>query len=151
MLVDGTEVRQATLDDLETLVPLFDAYRRFYRQSGDLDGARRFLKERLEHDQSVVFLAVANETPIGFTQLFPSFSSTAMARIFILNDLFVAPQARRSGAGAALLNAAAQFAKREGAVRLTLSTELSNTTAQAVYERTGWKRDEVFCVYHLLC
>ncbi len=72
-----------------------------------------------------------------------------MARIFILNDLFVTPEARRRGAGPALLKAAAPYGRSAGALRLVLSTEISNTTAQSVYERTGWKRDAAFCVYQL--
>jgi ribosomal protein S18 acetylase RimI-like enzyme len=72
-----------------------------------------------------------------------------MARIFVLNDLFVKPEARGRGAGAALLRAAAEYGRLTGAVRLTLSTEVTNTTAQAVYERLGWKRDTLFCSYQL--
>jgi ribosomal protein S18 acetylase RimI-like enzyme len=145
----AVEVRQATLADLDLLVPLFDAYRRFYRLPGDPGRARRFLQERLEHGQSVIFLAFADAAAIGFTQLYPSFSSGAMAPIFILNDLFVAPDARRSGAGSALLQAAAAHGRRAGAIRLVLSTELTNTTAQSLYESMGWRRDTVFCVYQL--
>jgi GNAT superfamily N-acetyltransferase len=72
-----------------------------------------------------------------------------MARILILNDLFVAPDARRSGAGSALLEAAAGYGRRIGAIRLVLSTELTNRTAQSLYESAGWKRDTVFCTYQL--
>jgi GNAT superfamily N-acetyltransferase len=145
----GVEVRQATLADLNLLVPLFDGYRQFYRQASDPERARRFLLERLERKQSVIFLAFEDATAIGFTQLYPSFSSGAMAPIFILNDLFVAPEGRRRGVGSALLQAAAEYGRRTGALRLVLSTEVANTTAQSVYERMGWKRDTVFCVYQL--
>ena len=149
MAARAVEVRQATVADLNLLVPLFDAYRRFYRQPSEPERARRFLLERLEHSQSVVFLAFEDAVAIGFTQLYPSFSSGAMAPIFILNDLFVAPEVRRRGAGSALLQAAAQYGRSAGALRLVLSTEIANTTAQSLYERTGWKRDTVFCVYQL--
>jgi len=80
----GIEVRQANAADIALLVPLFDAYRLFYRQESDLEGARRFLMERLNHNQSVIFLAFHDDAAIGFTQLYPSFSSAAMARIYIL-------------------------------------------------------------------
>ncbi len=143
------EVRQATVADLNLLVPLFEAYRQFYRQPSNPERARRFLLDRFEHNQSVIFLAFEDAAAIGFTQLYPSFSSSAMARIFILNDLFVAPEARRRGAGSALLQAAADYGRRVGAIRLVLSTEITNTTAQSAYERMGWKRDTVFCVYQL--
>ncbi|HEY4360926.1 MAG TPA: GNAT family N-acetyltransferase [Bryobacteraceae bacterium] len=141
-------VRQATIDDLEALVPLFDAYRQFYRQPSDPDLARRFLLDRFQHNQSVIFIAMAGEA-VGFTQLYPSFSSASAARIFILNDLFVKPEARRSRAGSKLLEAAAHFGRAAGAVRLTLSTEVTNLAAQALYEASGWKRNEDFYVYNL--
>jgi GNAT superfamily N-acetyltransferase len=86
---------------------------------------------------------------IGFTQLYPSFSSGAMAPIFILNDLFVASSARGHGTGFALLRAAADFGRRASAVWLVLSTEITNSVAQSVYEKAGWKRDNVFCSYQL--
>jgi len=137
------------LADLDVTVPLFDAYRQFYRQPSEPERARRFLLERFENDQSVIFLAFEDAAAVGFTQLYPSFSSGAMARILILNDLFVAPEARRRGAGSALIQAAAEYGRRAGALRLVLSTEVTNTAAQSVYERMGWKRDTVFCVYQL--
>ena len=143
-------VRRAMLADLELIAPLFDAYRQFYQQTPDLALAREFLRERLEHDQSVIFLALRPDgTAAGFTQLFPSFSSASAQRIFILNDLFVDPAARRSGVGQLLLRAAAEFGRSTGAVRLTLSTAHTNTPAQSLYEAQGWRRDEVFRSYHL--
>ncbi len=142
-------IRRAALADLDILAPLFDAYRRFYRKPGDLEGARHFLQSRLERDESVVFLALDGATAAGFTQLYPSFSSVSMAPIFILNDLFVAPEARRRGAGALLLDAAADHGRRCGAVRLALSTEVDNRTAQALYEKHGWSRDTAFFSYQL--
>lgn len=143
------EIRQATVADLDCLVPLFDAYRRFYRQPSEPERARQFLRGRFEQNQSVIFIAFADGEAIGFTQLYPSFSSGAMARIFILNDLYVSSTARRRGVGSALLQAAAEHGRGAGALRLVLSTELANTTAQALYEKTGWKRDTAFCVYQL--
>ena len=149
MKTRGVEIRQATVGDLDLLVPLFDAYRQFYRQPSEPERARRFLLDRFGHNQSIIFLAFADAAAIGFTQLYPSFSSGALARIFILNDLFVTPEARRRGAGIALLQAAAEYGRRVGALRLTLSTEVTNTTAQSLYESVGWKRDNVFCTYQL--
>jgi ribosomal protein S18 acetylase RimI-like enzyme len=144
----GVTIKRAGADDLDVLVPLFDAYRQFYRQASDPAAARKFLGERIRNNQSVIFAAFVSSAAAGFTQLYPSFSSGLMARIFVLNDLFVVPEARRNGVGVALLNAAADYGRRQGAVRLTLSTELSNATAQALYEKTGWRRDNVFCVYN---
>lgn len=141
------EVRQATIADLDQLVPLFDSYRQFYRQPSDPERGRRFLRQRLERNDSAIFLAFNDGVAVGFTQLYASFSSGAMAVIFILNDLFVASEARRRGAGSALLQAAAHYGSRAGARRLVLSTEINNATAQSLYERAGWKRNTNFCVY----
>ena len=149
MMEPAVEIRQATVADLDRLVPLFDAYRQFYRHPSDLARARRFLLDRFEHNQSIIFLAWDRAAAVGFTQLYPSFSSGAMARIFVLNDLFVTPGARRRGTASALLQAAARYGQRFGAVRLVLSTEVTNTKAQALYESLGWKRDTAFYVYEL--
>ncbi len=107
-------VRQATIADLDSVALLFDAYRQFYDQLSDLDAARAFLTSRFEHQQSVILIAHAGERAVGFAQLFPSFSSTRMARTFILNDLFVAPDARGTGAEKALLDAACDYVGRSG-------------------------------------
>src|SRR5258708_1782606 len=143
-------VRQATIFDLDLLTPLFDAYRQFYRKPSDLGLARRFLLERFQHSESIVFLALQPDgAAVGFTQLFPSFSSVTAARTFILNDLYVRPESRRKRAGALLLDAAASFGRAAGAVRLTLSTEVTNEAAQALYEAEGWTRQTDFYVYNL--
>jgi GNAT superfamily N-acetyltransferase len=102
-------IRQATVSDLDGLVPLFDGYRQFYRQASEPDRIRKFLLDRFEHNQSVIFVAVKDGRAVGFTQIYPSFSSGALARIFILNDLFVDPGARLIGTGSALLQAAAEY------------------------------------------
>jgi GNAT superfamily N-acetyltransferase len=144
-----TAVRQATVADLDILVPLFDRYRQFYGQASEPERVRQFLRDRLEHNESVIFVAVREDAAIGFTQLYPSFTSLGLARIYVLNDLYVDPATRRTGAGAALLEAAADFARGVGAIRLVLSTALTNFSAQALYEKSGWKRDAEFCTYQL--
>lgn len=144
------QVRQASIKDLEALVPLFDGYRQFYGKPGDTALARSFLLERFQHNQSVIFIATqTSDAAVGFTQLYPTFSSVSAARTFILNDLFVTTPARRSGAGVKLLEAAEQFGRSVGAVRLSLSTAIDNETAQALYASHGWVRDEKFYTYSL--
>jgi ribosomal protein S18 acetylase RimI-like enzyme len=143
-------VRQATVKDLPALVPLFDAYRQFYRRATDPEGAHRFLRERFEHNQSVIFIAMDGPAAVGFTQLYPSFSSASMGRIFIVNDVYVRPEARGRGVASALLDAAVDYGRAVGALRLVLSTEHTNTTAQSLYEKLGWQRDSDFIVYQRL-
>lgn len=142
-------VRQATLLDLEQLATLFDRYRQFYGRASDVAAAREFLLARFTSKESTLLIAHEDERPVGFTQLYPSFSSVSLARIFILNDLFVSEQARRNGVASALMSAAVKFASTLGAVRLSLSTAITNDAAQALYHSAGWKRDDQFFVYHL--
>jgi GNAT superfamily N-acetyltransferase len=145
------QIRRVDAADLSRLAPLFDAYRVFYDRSSDLSAARTFLADRLEHDQSVVFIAERRDgEAVGFTQLYPSFSSTSLARIFILNDLYVVPEARRTGVATGLLEAAASHGRSVGAVRLSLSTAMGNDTAQALYASRGWVRDTEFFTFNLL-
>jgi ribosomal protein S18 acetylase RimI-like enzyme len=143
-------VRRAGLSDIELLAPMFDAYRQFYRKAPDLELARRFLLERLRNNESIVFIAtLAEGSPAGFTQLYPSFSSASAAPILVLNDLFVRPEARRKKVGSMLLDAAARYGREAGAARLTLSTEVTNEGAQALYELEGWVRETSFYSYNL--
>lgn len=146
------EIISASPADIELLAPLFDAYRVFYEAPSDLEGARRFLTGRLSLGQSRLFY-VREDGPqgpkaIGFTQLYPSFSSVSMKRMWILNDLYVAPAARMSGVGAALMAHAEAFARADGAKGLSLATQIGNTTAQALYAKMGYFRDEQFLHYH---
>ncbi len=141
-------VRQAILSDIEALTLLFDGYRQFYGRPSDISAVREFLLDRFNHGESVLFIAYADITPVGFTQLYPSFSSVSLARVFVLNDLFVDEQARRKGVASKLMSAATEFASSLGAVRVSLSTATTNQTAQALYQSAGWKRDEQFYVYH---
>ncbi len=97
--MNSINIRQAVLTDIETLVPMFDAYRQFYGRESDPLGAREFLLARFNHGESTLFIAHEADTGIGFVQLYPSFSSTSLARTFILNDLFVYESHRGRGVG----------------------------------------------------
>ena len=142
-------IRPATVHDLNVIVPLFDAYRGFYGRPSDPARARAFLAERFAHHESVIFLALADGGAVGFTQLYPVFSSVSCTRKYLLNDLFVVPSTRRGGAGRALLVAAADFARAQGAASLSLSTGVNNAAAQRLYESLGWTRDESYYEYNL--
>jgi ribosomal protein S18 acetylase RimI-like enzyme len=144
------QIQQATSADLDRLAPLYDDYRQFYGQPADLARARGFLAERFQRHESLILLALDERGEgLGFTQLYPLFSSVRTVRIYLLNDLFVATGARRQGVAAALLRAAAEQARSLGAASLSLSTALDNAPAQALYESLGWQRDRQFCEYHL--
>jgi ribosomal protein S18 acetylase RimI-like enzyme len=142
-------IHQATVHDVDRLAPLFDGYRQFYGQASDVAGARAFLLSRFSHSESVIFVASRDSAAIGFTQLYPSFSSISMARIYVLSDLFVANASRKLGAARLLLDAAVHFGRSIGARQLTLETARTNLQAQALYESSGWERDNDFYVYQI--
>ena len=136
------KVAIADIFDLDIAAGLFDQYRVFYGKASDPEGARRFLSERLIHQQSVVLLARDDAgAAVGFVQLYPTYSSVSMRKKFILNDLFVEPAARKSGVAAALLEEARRVAAQCGALALTLSTAVDNHAARHLYESNGWELD----------
>lgn len=144
------EIVQAELEHLDVVTPLFDAYRVFYKQPSDPVAARAFIEERLRQGESTVFLALVDGVGSGMAQLYPTFSSVMMRRVWVLNDLFVAPHVRGQGVGEALLRHSEQWAAALGAARLDLKTATDNTTAQRLYERMGWQREIAFYGYSLL-
>ena len=148
-MTSAPSIRRAASADVDALAPLFDAYRRFYEQPGDIALASAFLHDRLERGESVIFVAEADHQLLGFCQLYPTWCSVAAARIFVLYDLFVDAGARRAGVGRQLMLAAQAFGREAGAVRLDLGTARTNTRAQALYESLGWQRDDVYLTYNL--
>lgn len=142
-------IRIALPQDADLVAPLFDAYRQFYEQGADLPLATQFIRERLDKQQSVILLALDDQQrPLGFCQLYPTFCSVEAEPIYTLYDLFVAPEARRSGSGRALLEAAERHAAEQGKRRMDLTTARTNAQAQALYESMGWVRDDVFLAYN---
>lgn len=135
----GIVIRRAGVEDADVIAQLFDLYRTFYQQPSDPALARRFIGDRLQHGQSVILLAELDGKAVAFTQLFPSFSSVRAGRSWILNDLYVHASARRKGIARALLQAAADFARADGAIRLELETDPDNRSAQALYRHMGWE------------
>ena len=142
-------IRAATIADLDAVAPLFDAYRQFYGQPADPARARAFIGDRLRNGDAVILLAQRGGAAAGFTQLYPLFSSVRTGRIWQLNDLYVAPTARRHGVGRALLAAARDHAQTSGALGLQLETQRSNAAAQRLYAALGWQRDDSSHVYTL--
>lgn len=141
---------RAGLEHLEQLTPLVDAYRQFYKQPSDLEAVRAYVKERLANDECVIFMAFEGDEALGFTMLYHHWTTVALGHVWLLNDLFTKPEARRKGVGEALLEKAAEFAKADSAKRIWLRTAVDNFTAQALYEKVGYKRDEQFYRYDFI-
>lgn len=141
------DVIRAGIADVDAAAPLFAAYREFYGQPHDVEASAAFLTERLERKESVLLLARDGDRTMGFVQVYPAFSSTALAPIWILNDLFVDDAARGSGVVDQLLTTTADLAREAGCVAIELATQHTNTRAQAVYARHGYVVDEEFRHY----
>ncbi|MGY4795328.1 GNAT family N-acetyltransferase [Lysinibacillus fusiformis] len=139
-------VTQATIGEV---VPLFNAYREFYGQPSDIQQAEQFIRERVERAESIIFLAYLEEGPVGFAQLFPVFSSVAMKRAFLLNDLFVAKQARKKGVAQALMEQCYAYCQQEEARYMMLETATDNVQAQKLYEKMGMTIDEKVYYYSI--
>jgi len=137
-------IRRAKKKDIEELSVLFDKYRIFYKQRSDVENARSFLKKRMKRKESVIFVAEERDELIGFTQLFPIFSSVSMKRTWLLNDLYVNERSRGIGAATKLLDAAKEFGIETDSKWLLLQTAADNFTAQKVYEKNGWIKETDF-------
>jgi len=147
------EIVHAYARHLSLLVSVFDDYRRFYGQPSDPTSARQFLADRLERRDSVIFFASqgtgSRQVALGFTQLYPSWSSVWMKRIWILNDMFVTPHARRQGIGRRLMERAVQLAVETRARGLALATAHDNGPAKKLYEAMGFRPDVGFEYFFL--
>ena len=141
-------VLQAGPPELKELAVLFNQYREFQGQPSNLLAAQEFLQARLNSGDSAVFVAREMRVPVGFAQLYPSYSSVSLARVFVLNDLFVQESSRRKGVAVQLLAAVEAYAWSRGAVRVTLNVARNNEQGQALYEAQGWSRDQRFYMYH---
>ena len=143
-------IRLTTIEVLSQLAQLFDAYRQFYEQVPDVALANTFIADRVNKQESAIFVAENTEKQlIGFCQIYPSFCSVMAAKIGVLYDLFIDSTARKTGAGRALMLAAHDYAAKNDMARLDLSTAKNNFKAQALYESLGWVRDDVFLTYTL--
>ncbi|MEL6495400.1 MAG: GNAT family N-acetyltransferase [Cyanobacteria bacterium J06623_7] len=143
------EVTRATIDRLDDIAFLFDLYREFYHQTSDVTAAKKFIRERLQLQDAVIFLGTERGRPIGYTQLFPSWSSVLMGQVWILNDLFVLESSRNQGVARALMNRVADYERSTEAIRIILATEATNKIGQNLYESLGYQRLDSF-YHHML-
>ncbi|MFV0159161.1 GNAT family N-acetyltransferase [Empedobacter falsenii] len=136
--------KQATINDLQTLAPLFDAYRQFYDKESDVEGAKEFLLERIANNESVIYLAFdEKENAVGFVQLYPLFSSTRMKRFWMLNDLFVSPEFRGQGFSRELIEEAKNLCRKTDACAMLLETSVTNGIGNSLYPSAGFQlRDD---------
>ena len=142
------KIRKASIDDIPELATLFDAYRVFYEKTSDVEQAIIFLSERIQKNESVIFVAENEEKQLtGFVQLYPLFSSTRMKRYWLLNDLYVAPEQRSKGISVALIDAAKELCQTTGSCGMMLETAKSNVIGNNLYPKTGFVLDTAHHYY----
>ena len=142
-------IRLAEARDLDQLADLFDQYRQFYECPPDLGAAKNWIAENLEQGRSTIFAADNGTQLLGFTQLYPALCSVDLVDYFVLYDLYVIEAARQQGIARALMKAASEWAKTQGAARLDLETARDNYPGQALYRDLGYELDEVFLKFSL--
>ncbi len=137
-------ILEGKFEHLDDLTTLFDAYRVFYGKQSDPASAHQFLADRIRNQESKIFLAKdpLSDKLVGFTQLYPLFSSTRMGKLWLLNDLFVDPAFRGQGISILLIERAKQLARETKAVGIALETEQSNKIGNQLYPRTGFTLEE---------
>ncbi len=145
-------IKRINLSEANLVTGLFDKYRVFYKKESDIGLAGRFIKTRLANNESVIFVALVNDLPVGFTQLYPKYSSVSAVKNWILNDLYVESNYRKQGIGEELIKMAMDFAKGDGATYVQLETAIDNYTAQSLYEGIGFQKqapDMEFLLYRI--
>lgn len=152
--MNNITIKQIGLTEAHLIVSLFNQYRIFYKQFSDIGMASAFINERLQHNESVIFVAIDDDRlqSVGFTQLYPKYSSVKLSKNWILNDLYVAEDYRKQGIGEKLIKTAMDFAKINGSTFVQLETDINNFTAQHLYESIGFVKqgnDEEFFLYKI--
>lgn len=139
-------IKRISAEESRLVTELFNKYRVFYQQPSDIDLAKKFINDRLQNQESVIFVAFATldnkVVTSGFTQLYPTYSSVRAVRNWILNDLYVDEPFRKLGIAKALIRTAMNFAKENGASYLQLETAATNHPAQQLYEQIGFVKQE---------
>jgi GNAT superfamily N-acetyltransferase len=130
--------------DLEQLLPLMRSYCDFYEVSPP-DERLLALSRALIDDperEGVQLIARDGDRAMGFATIYWSWSTTGAERIGVMNDLYVAPEARGTGTAEALIEACRAECASRGAGKLTWQTALDNERAKAVYDRIGATREQ---------
>ncbi|NDP28901.1 MAG: GNAT family N-acetyltransferase [Flavobacterium sp.] len=145
-------IRKATVQDLDQLTLLFNQYLIFYKKPSNVEKQKSFLKERIENHEAIIFIAfddVIKEKAIGFTLIYPTFSSIVLNKILILNDLYVDSSIRNKGVGEKLILKTIELAKELDVKLIRLRTAKNNVIAQGLYHKMGFLRDDLVVTYDL--
>lgn len=143
------KIIKATTKELEQTAKLFNDYRVFYDQEPDIEGALKFINERMKNNESVIYIALdENSEGLGFVQLYPLFTSVGMKRMWVLNDLYVDIMARKKGVAEKLIEKSKELVRETGATGMVLETQNENHPAKNLYNKTGWFKDDMHSYFY---
>jgi len=142
-------VKRITATSYPLVVDLFNNYRIFYKQPSDTVAAENYIRQRLHRNESIIYVVLIGDNPVGFTQLYPTYSSLRLVKNWILNDLYVDPNHRKQGIASKLINTVIEFAKGDGSKFVQLETAHDNFNAQRLYESLGFVKQEVDGEFYL--
>jgi ribosomal protein S18 acetylase RimI-like enzyme len=131
--------------DLEDLLPLLRGYCEFYEVDPSDDALLALCRALIADPEREGLQLIAREsdgTAVGFATLYWTWQTLNAARLGVMNDLFIAPEARGSGLADRLIAACRERSAEHGAGELAWQTAKDNDRAQAVYERVGGHRSE---------
>lgn len=147
------EIIRATENDLPVILPLFDGYRQFYEQVSDLSACENYLNERLSNIESVLYLAYewvnGLRVGVGFSQLYPTFSSVTLRKFWVLHDLYVEESYRKQGIAKELINKCKDMAIENAPIGIVIESRISNQSAQHLFDAVGFVKEGEHYFYYL--
>ena len=142
-------ITRATKEHYKDVGALFDLYRQFYKYRTNLKASTKFIKDRINQNESFIFICFYKKEPAGFVQLYETFDSLNINKKLILYDLYVDKKYRKNGIGRKLMDQAKKLAKFKKIQNIELSTAKNNKKAQSLYESLDYKRDKEYYNYFL--
>lgn len=128
---------------IDKCVNVVEEYREFCGFKPSPEETTGFFKNILTENEATTFIAISEEDEVmGFVNLYPSYSTLALSKIWILNDLGVSRDFKRIGVAQTLIRESIKFAKNTGAIRIELKTDKTNLNAQRLYSEIGFKIDQ---------
>ena len=142
-------ITRATKEHYKDVGALFDLYRQFYKYRTNIKASTKYIKDRINQNESFIFICFYKKEPAGFVQLYETFDSLNINKKLILYDLYVDKKYRKNGIGRKLMDQAKKLAKYKKIQNIELSTAKNNKNAQSLYESLDYKRDKEYYNYFL--
>ena len=143
------EVRLMQYSDIDQVAVLLEEFRLLYGAPPDLEKTLQYLKDRFENEQSKIFIALDGNEYLGFCQMYPTFSSISLKKLYILKELYVVKSHRKKGVAKELIQHAEKSAKRFNTIGLIIETRITNQSALKFYDSVGYLKEGEHIYYYL--